>query len=75
MLCASQEMPAIKMPRMAPSVMSTLRALRPSGGLNAPTASETASMPVSDAPPLANAFSRTKIMAPVSRPLEFEWMA
>ena len=44
--------------------MSTLRALRPSGGLNALTALEIASMPVSDEPPLANACSSTKTMAP-----------
>ena len=65
-------MPAIRMPRIAPSVMSTLRAFRPSGGRNAPTASETASMPVSDAPPLANARSRVKIMAPLIRPSVLE---
>ena len=53
---------------MAPSAMSTRRALMPSGGRNAPTASETASMPVSEAPPLANARSRVKIMTPVSSP-------
>jgi len=48
--------PATRVPRIAPSMMSTRRALRPSGGRNAPTpASDTASMPVSDAPPLANA--------------------
>ena len=40
---------------MNPSVTSTCRALRPSGGRNAPTASDTASMPVSEAPPLAKA--------------------
>ena len=72
--CASQEMPATRVPRMAPSVMSTLRALRPSGGRNAPTASETASMPVSDAPPFANARSRMKIMAPLSNPDVLEWI-
>ena len=54
--------------------MSTLRAFRPSGGRNAPTASETASMPVSDAPPLANARSRMKIMAPLISPEELEPM-
>ena len=70
--CASQEMPAIRMPRIAPSVISTWRALRPSGGRNAPTASETASMPVSDAPPLANARSRMKIIAALSSPSELE---
>ena len=40
---------------------STLRALRPSGARNALTALDTASMPVSDDPPLANERSRTKI--------------
>ena len=54
--------------------MSTLRAFRPSGGRNAPTASETASMPVSDAPPLANARSRVKIMTPLISPAELEPM-
>ena len=34
----------------------------PSGGLNALTALETASMPVRDAPPLANAFSSVKMI-------------
>ncbi len=55
---------------MTPSVTSTVRALRPSGGLNAPTASLTASMPVSDAPPLANARSRVKIITPLMSPEE-----
>ncbi len=53
---------------MRPSVTSTWRALRPSGGLNAPTASLTASMPVSDAPPLANARSSVKIMTALTSP-------
>ena len=70
--CASQEMPATRVPRIAPSAMSTWRAFRPSGGRNAPTASETASMPVSDAPPLANARSRVKIITPVISPAEPE---
>jgi hypothetical protein len=52
---------------MRPSVISTWRAFRPSGGRNAPTASETASMPVSDAPPLANARRNVKIVAPSTR--------
>ncbi len=69
---ASQEIPATRVPRIAPSIIRTRRALRPSGGRNAPTASDTASMPVSDAPPFANAFSRMKIMAPVIRPAEPE---
>ncbi len=50
-------MPATSRPRITPSVTRTVRAFLPSGGLNAPTASLTASMPVSDAPPLANALS------------------
>ena len=41
----------------------------PSGGLNALTALETASMPVSDEPPLANARSSTKTMPNAIRPL------
>ena len=53
---------------MTPSATSTRRALIPSGGRNAPTASLTASMPVSDAPPLANARSRVKIMAALMMP-------
>ena len=52
---------------MQPSVTSTCRALRPSGLRNAPTALDTASMPVSDDPPLANAFSITNTMPNVSR--------
>ncbi len=54
---------------MHPSATSTWRALRPSGGRNAPTASDTASMPVSDAPPLANARNRVRIIAYVISPL------
>ena len=46
---------------MMPSATSTRRALIPSGGLNALTALDTASMPVSEAPPLANDFSSVKI--------------
>src|SRR6516164_5576302 len=46
---ASQEMPAIRMPRIAPSAMSTRRALTPSGRRNAPTVAEAAAMPVGDA--------------------------
>ncbi len=56
-MCASQEMPAIRNPTIEPCVMRICRALRPSGGLSAPTALETASMPVSDDPPLAKAFA------------------
>ena len=51
-----------------PSATSTLRAFLPSGGWKAPTASLTASMPVSDAPPLAKARSRVKIITPVMSP-------
>jgi hypothetical protein len=47
--------------------MRTCRALRPSGGRKAPTASDTASIPVSDAPPLANARRKVKIVAPRTR--------
>ncbi len=54
---------------MRPSVTSTCRALMPSGGLNALTALDTASMPVSDEPPLANARSSTKTMPEAIRPL------
>ena len=50
-----------------PSMTSTWRALRPSGGRNALTALDTASMPVSDEPPLANARSSTKIRPKVIR--------
>ncbi len=57
---ASQEIPATSVPRMMPSATSTLRAFRPSGGRNALTALDTASMPVSEEPPLANARSSTK---------------
>ena len=55
-------MPATSVPRIRPSITRTRRALTPSGGLNALTALETASMPVSEAPPLANAFSSTKMI-------------
>ena len=43
---------------------STWRALRPSGGRNPPTASDTASIPVSDAPPLAKARRKVKTVTP-----------
>jgi hypothetical protein len=46
---------------MMPSITSTRRALMPSGGLNALTALDTASMPVSEEPPLANERIRLKI--------------
>ncbi len=45
---------------MTPSVTSTRRALTPSGGRNTLTALETASIPVSEEPPLAKARSSTK---------------
>ena len=67
-MCASQPMPATSTPRMMPSATRTLRAFLPSGGWKAPTASLTASMPVSDAPPLANARSSVKIITPVMSP-------
>ena len=53
---------------------STLRAFLPSGGLNALTAFETASMPVRDEPPLANARASTKIIANVISALWFSGM-
>ena len=55
---ASQEIPAIRNATMAPWVTSSWRALRPSGGRSALTALETASIPVSEEPPLANARPR-----------------
>ena len=55
---ASQEIPAIRKATMAPWVTSSWRALRPSGGRSALTALETASIPVSEEPPLANARPR-----------------
>ncbi len=48
---------------MMPSITSTRRALMPSGGLNALTALDTASMPVSEEPPLANERISVKITA------------
>ena len=44
------------------------RALRPSGGLNALTPLDTASSPVSDEPPLANALASTYTAPRLSRP-------
>jgi hypothetical protein len=66
--CASQEMPATSVPRMMPSATSTRRAFSPSGGRNALTAFDTASMPVSEEPPLANERSRVKISTMVVSP-------
>ena len=48
---------------MMPSITRTRRALMPSGGLNALTALDTASMPVSEEPPLANERISVKITA------------
>src|SRR5215469_6528374 len=62
---ASQEIPATSVPRMRPQATSTRRALIPTGGLNALTAFDTASMPVSDEPPLANERASVKITAMV----------
>ena len=61
--CASQEMPPTRKARIRPWSTSTWRALRPSGGFSALTAFDTASMPVSDEPPLAKARSRVKTRA------------
>ena len=44
---------------MLPWMTSNCRALRPSGGRSALTALDTASIPVSEDPPLANARPRT----------------
>ena len=57
--CASQEIPAIRMATIVPCVARICRACRPSGGRSALTALDTASIPVSDDPPLANAFAMT----------------
>ena len=57
MTCASQEMPAIRNATIEPCMARICRALRPSGGCSALTALETASIPVSDEPPLAKAFA------------------
>jgi hypothetical protein len=65
---AIQEMPAIRNITMAPWVTRSCRALRPSGGRSALTALDTASIPVSDDPPLANARASVKIAAKVIRP-------
>ncbi len=46
---------------MLPWMTSTWRAFRPSGGRRALTALDTASMPVSEDPPLAKARNNTKI--------------
>ena len=48
---------------MQPWVTRIWRALRPSGGRSALTALETASIPVSEEPPLANARARMKMAA------------
>ena len=56
---------------MLPWVTRIWRALRPSGGRSALTALETASIPVSEEPPLANARARMKMAPKVSSP--FTW--
>src|SRR4029077_15282461 len=55
---------------MMPSITRTRRALMPSGGLNALTALDTASMPVSEEPPLANERISVKITAMRATPPE-----
>jgi len=55
--CDSQEIPAIRKATMEPWVTRICRALRPSGGRSALTALETASIPVSEDPPLAKDFA------------------
>ena len=55
--CASQEMPAIRTATIEPCTARICRACRPSGGRSALTALDTASIPVSDEPPLAKAFA------------------
>ena len=66
-MCASQEMPAIRNITMAPWVSRIRRALRPSGGRSALTALDTASMPVSEDPPLANARASVRMAAKAIR--------
>ena len=53
MTCDSQEMPPIRKATIEPWVTRICRALRPSGGRSALTALDTASIPVSEEPPLA----------------------
>src|SRR5450756_2782968 len=48
-MCASQEMPAIRKATIEPCVIRICRALRPSGGRSAPTALETCLLYTSDA--------------------------
>ena len=72
--CASQEMPPTRKARMTPWVTSTFRAFGPSGGFSALTALDTASMPVSDEPPLAKARSRVRTRAPeISSDILLSW--
>ena len=56
-------MPPTRKARIRPWVTSTFRAFGPSGGFSALTALDTASMPVSDEPPLAKARSRVNTRA------------
>ncbi len=72
---ASHEIPATREPRIRPSATSTRRAFLPSGGRNALTAFETASMPVSEEPPFANARSSTNTIPNAIRPLVLECVA
>ena len=67
--CASQEIPAIREREDEPWITSSWRALMPSGGRSALTALDTASIPVSEEPPLANARPQEEDGAKVSRPL------
>ena len=55
---------------MLPWVTRICRACLPSGGRSALTALDTASMPVSDEPPFANARPRKKMTANVHSPLQ-----
>ena len=64
---AIQEMPAIRHATMLPWVTRICRACLPSGGRSALTALDTASIPVSDEPPFANARPRKKMAANVHR--------
>ena len=64
---AIQEMPAIRNITMAPWISRIRRALRPSGGRSALTALDTASMPVREDPPLANARASVSMAAKAIR--------
>jgi hypothetical protein len=58
---------------MEPCIISTWRALRPSGGRSALTALDTASIPVNDEPPLAKArammYRAPKVIRPECDPV------